>query len=154
MAVIGKTEYKYADYNGEVSSFGVPCAVITAANFDAQAVLRTSLEDALADILIGNLLSKRVMNEVVQGVTPPDDETAQRELSWAASYFDTVKYKRYTMRVPTPLLTALDPNNRAFAAIGDTGIVDAFVTAFEAYFVSQDNNPATVDRIKLVRGAR
>jgi hypothetical protein len=85
-------------------------------------------------------------------VGPSEDETAQRELKWLVQYHNTTTNKKYRVELPCADMAQLDPNDRAHAHIGDAGVVDAFVTAFEAFVKPEDNpaNAVEVDEITLV----
>lgn len=140
------------DYDGEVGSFRVNVAVLSAANFDAQAALRSSFTVALANIVGGNSDHFAIGNTypgLEQG-QPSDDPLDQRELKWLVQYHDTTTNKKYRCELPCADLSQLDPDDRKNANIGDAGAVDGFITAFEAYVLSEAGNAVEVDEITLV----
>jgi hypothetical protein len=65
-------------------------------------------------------------------------------------YHDSTTGRKYSVELPTADPAMIDPNDRAHAAIGDAGPVDAFITAFEAVVISRDGNAVVVDEITLV----
>lgn len=151
MPVIGKNTWSYTDYDSETGVMAIHCAVRTAANWAAQETLEGNLQIALAAITEGTQVKTEVGNVATPvDPSPPAVKTAQREKKWLVQFHDTVNGKRYTIEVPTADEDALDPNDRKHAHIGDAGVVDAFVAAFEAYALSQDLNAIAVDEITLV----
>jgi len=146
----GIFEIVYRDYNGQDSSVKLRTQTISAANFDAHAVLVTNLLNALADVLIGVPQTYDVGNEVVNSVAPPDDPTAQRELAWKIFFHNgTTFLSPQTSQIPCPALTLLDPNDRKNAEIGDADDVDNFVSKFQAYVISPGGNAPVIDEIEL-----
>lgn len=150
MPVTGKLTISHIDYDGEVSNSFAHVTVLSAANFDAQATLRTNYVAAVEAIVLGNLQKTEYGNMSLQSNSASDDQDAQRELKWLVSYHDTTSLKRYSLEIGTADVAQLDPNDRAHANIGDAGVVDAFVTAFEAYVLSPTGGAVSVDEITLV----
>jgi hypothetical protein len=150
MAVSGKYSRTLIDYGDEKTIFRANVAVLTAANFDAQATLRAALGTAIAGICIGNLNQVDYGNVDFQTNLAPDDPLAQRENKWLVQYVDDTTQQLYRCELGTADLTALDPNDRAHAHIGDADVVDAFVDAFEAYVLSPDGNSVTIKEITFV----
>jgi hypothetical protein len=145
----GQIKLKYQDYDGEVSTVTLPVAALTAVNFDAQETARTALLTALADVLVGNLISWEHFNLVVDSVTSPSDKTAQRELAWRFPILDTVSLKTYSLQVPCPDMTLLNT-----AAKGEllmtSGAGATFAGALLAYGLTKDGNAMVADAGKLV----
>lgn len=150
MALEGRYSQTRIDYDGETSNFGFRVEPLTAANFDAQHALKVAFAAAVTAIVLGNKVSDSEANVDVIGTTLPASQFAQREMKWLVRWHDSVNDKAYSTQLPTADLAVLDPNNRGYAEIGDAGVVDAFVTAFEAYALSQDGNPVVVDSIQFV----
>lgn len=139
-----------ADYDNEIGTFSVRGTELTAANFDTQTGYWTSLKNAALAIMNATEVGLKEGNIDVTGAGPDSDASSQRELKWLVQYVDDVNYKKGTVELPCADTAHLDPNDRAHAHIGDTGDVDAFITAFEAVVRSRDGNAVTVKEITLV----
>jgi len=150
MADKGYDVQTWADYDGEHSAVRMRTAAITAANFDAQAVLRASLHVATAGIVVGVLNKNAYGNEDIVSLDKASDDAAQRELKWLVGYHDATTLKRGSYEIPTADTDQLDPNDRAHAHIGDADVVDAYITAAEAFFKTGDGNAIVIDEITLV----
>lgn len=139
------------DYNSERSTVRVRSTTITAANHDAQYAAFISFYDAMMAITLGLRVGATFGNEfpIVDASTPASDVNAQRERKWLVRYTDGTAMKSYKMEIPCADLTYLDANNREYADLTDTDVA-AFVTAFEAFVLSQDGNAVTVDSIQHV----
>lgn len=150
MATAGRAVVSYADYDGEISTFGVRSTTPTAANFDAQVAAFEALQDAAAAITLGlkTQTSLAIVNKVAIGEAA--DDAAQRELKWLVQYHDATTFKFYTVEIPCADTSVLDPDDRSHADIGDASVVDAFVAAFEAFALTPDGNAPHVNNITLV----
>lgn len=137
------------DYDGEPTTFTVPSETLTAANFDAQVALNVALGVAIVGITRGEMARISYGNDIF-GVLKSDDPLCQRENRWLVRYHDVTTGKNLRRELGTADLTLLDPNNRGFAQIGDAGPVDAFVTAFEAFVLSDAGNAVEIDSIQFV----
>lgn len=146
----GVFSISYRDYDGEVSNVRFPTATLTAANFDAQGTLQTALRNAIAAITLGEEAKYVASNELIVSLDAASSEAAQRELKWLVSYHTTSDNRRYTLEIPCADTGSLDPNDRAHAEIGDAGVVDAFVTAFEGIVRVDGTKVVVVDEITLV----
>lgn len=139
------------DYDNEIGVVRVAVALLTAANFDAQATLRGNFATALNNMTAADTVSSYSHgNDSVANITPASDPAAQRELKWLVQWHETGQVKPYRMTIPCADTSLLDPNDRSHAEIGDAGTVDAFVTAFEAFVVGPNGSAAIVDEITLV----
>lgn len=145
----GRYTVKYKDYDGEKSKVSFRCAALTAVNFDAQETLRAALQTALDNVLLGQVQSWEKENEVVDSITAATSQNAQRELAIKVTSRDETALKTHTTQIPAPDLTNLDPNNRAYFNIGDAGDIDGWITAFEAYAISEDGNALVVNEMEL-----
>jgi len=150
MPVYGKYNRTVLDYDGEKGSHGFKTPELTAVNFAAQATLRSAYGIAVAGICNGVLGQSEYGNVDFTGNDPSNTPTDQRELKWMVRFLDTVNQKKGSIELPCADVAVLNPNNRGYANIGDAGPVDAFVTAFEAYALSQDGNAVEVQSIQLV----
>jgi len=150
MADKGKFMISFIDYDSEVATTSLNVAAMTAGNFAAQETLKDALRDAAAQMTIGNTAKTEYGNVDLLSITPASVEEAQRELKWLVSYHDSTTLKKQTCEIGTADPDQLDPNDRAHAHIGDSGIVDGFITAFEAVVLSDVGNAVVVDEITLV----
>jgi len=140
----------WIDYDGESTTFRARTAALTAANYDAQLTLQSALNTAMAGITRGHVTKTAWGNEITAGATP-DDPLSQRENKWLIRYHDAVTDDAISpMELGCADLTVLDPNNRGYAEMGDGDVVDAFVTAFEAYVLSPLGNAVVVDSLQFV----
>lgn len=150
VADVGKSVFTLIDYDSEKTAVQIHHVALTAGNFAATETLLDALRDATAAITLGNMAHTRYGNEDLLSVTPASDEQAQREAKWLVSYHDTTSLKSYSVEIGTADFDQLDPNDRKHAHIGDAGLVDAFVTAFEAVAKSPTGGAVVVDEITLV----
>jgi len=150
MPVTGQVTVSIADYDGELSAARVNCTVLSAANFEAQATLRTTFRNALYAMTNGELQKTQYGNVSQDSISNADTAEAQREKKWLVSYHDSTSLKRYSFEIGCADLTLLDAEDRAHAEIGDAGIVDAFVAAAEAFMLSPTGGAIVIDEITLV----
>lgn len=141
----------YRDYDGETSTVTINTAVIdgAAVDWDTKEAGREAIADAIADITLGIRASEGFTQKNVVSLLKASSQTAQRELKWVVFYHDTTTLKPYRLELPCADPSKLDPNDRANAEIGDAGVVDAFITAFQTYAVTPDGNSPIVDEITL-----
>ncbi len=148
---VGKYTRLMRDYDGEPTSLSLPSAQLTAANFDAQVVLNVALGAAIMGICISPAVEKiEYGNSIVTPVTASTNPLCQRENRWLVRYHDAVTGDKKTATIGCADLTKLDPNNRGYAEIGDGAAVDAFVTAFEAFVLTDLGNAVEIDSIQFV----
>jgi len=150
MGIKGRFSATFSDFDGEKANTGVHCEILSAANYDAQATLRTAFNAALIAMQIGEFQSSQYGNVSVQSISKSDDADAQRERKWRVDYHDATTFKAYRIEIPCADSSLLDPQDRAHAEIGDAGVVDAFIAAFEAYALSEVGNAIVVDEITMV----
>lgn len=150
MPTTGKAAFTQADYDGEITTTSVSVPVITAANFDAQATLRNALMAAIQGITLGEYQRTEFGNVVLSSISKASDTGAQREKKWLVDYHDTTSLKRYSFEIGCADDAQLDAQDRAHAEIGDGDVVDAFVTAAEAYILSPTGGAIVIDEITFV----
>jgi len=138
------------DYDGETTTFRVRSADLNAGNIADQITAQANLGAAINDMVLGALNKITYGNEVLTPVIASDNPAAQRELKWLVNYHDATTGKKLRAELGTANTARLDPNARGQAEIGDGAEVDAFVTAFEAYVLSDAGNAVEVDSIILV----
>lgn len=150
MPTLGFDSITFRDYDSELSNVRVNATVLTAANFDAQATLRNAFVSAMQAISLGVKGQESFGNQIVSSLSPAGNDAAQREQKWLVQYHDSTSLKRFSFEIPCADTGALDANDRAHAEIGDSGVVDAFVAAAEAYVLSPDGGAIVIDEITLV----
>jgi len=151
MPLKGFTNWSYLDYDSEVGRMQVHSAPRTAANWAAQETLEGDLQIALAAIVLGTQIQTSVGNRTtVIAPVPPAEQEAQRELKALVQYYDSTTGKKYSLEIPSPDLANLDPGDKSHFNIGDAGVIDAFIAAFEAYALSDDGNAVVVTEMTLV----
>jgi hypothetical protein len=146
----GKYKIAIKDYDGEVTTHGIRVNTLTAANFDAQDTLMDAYKAGIDGITLGQDQHSSKENYAFHSQDPASDEHAQRELKWLIRYKDNVTGKWFSVELGTADPEQTDPNSRSRAHIGDGGVVDAYITAFEGYALSPDGNSCTVMDMLLV----
>jgi len=145
-----RNTYSFLDASQETSSFGVVSTDLTAANFDAQATSFASLQSAVDNLSIATLrTTSRAITPDVPNNVVPTNPYAQRELKWLVSYTGDTSGKEFQIEIPAADLT---DNLVAGTDLADLTSTDwaAFITAFEAFARSPDDDTETV----TVIGAR
>jgi len=146
----GRIVISQADYDGEIAVTSLRATVLTASNFNAQALLRQEFRDTLTNISLGTRRLMSYRNDVLYTLDSASADAAQIELKWLVTYHDNTTLRRYNFSIPCAETVHLDSVKRGFAAIGDKYHVDAFVAATEAYILSPEGNPITIENIRLV----
>lgn len=148
----------FEDYDAEKATMSVNIGPLTALNFTAKRDAVDDLEAALAGITLGQM-RKTSINEVFAGsVAAVTDQQAQRESKWLVTYRDETDFldvantianvgygNLYSVEVPTAKLSLL-ANNSDSLILDDGGVVEAFVTAFEAV----QNSPTGGNTVKVI----
>lgn len=139
------------DYDGEASTVTFPSADLTAANIVAQIAAGDALVTAMAAIENSLHVSKTYVAKRSPLSADPraSDATAHRELKWVVMYHDSTTFEKATLEIPCPDLAEQSATYRGHADIGDAGVVDAFITAFEAFVLGPGGNAAVVDDIVI-----
>lgn len=142
----------YRDYGGEESvvKFHTVPLEGAAEDWDTEEAKRTAITTAIGNITLGILAGDGFRQGNVISLLKPASTAAQRELKWWVQYHDTVTLKKFRMEIPCADTAQLDPDDRGHANIGDAGVVDAFVTAFQANAKTPDGGSPIVDEITLV----
>jgi len=140
------------DYNGEASTVTFPSADLTAANIEAKMTAGDALVTAMAAIENSLHVTKTYVAKRSPLSADPraSDATAHRELKWLVMYHDDTTFEKATLEIPCPDMAQQSATNRGHADIGDAGVVDAFITAFEAFVLPPGGNTAVVDDILIV----
>ena len=147
----GKHLLKFNDYDGEPSTVGISALDLTAVNLDAEASKWAALVTAIEDITLGLKVHEQMANytqhELPRAKSP--DADAQRERKWLVRWQDAANMLEGRLELPCADLTFLDPTARGYANM-DHATVAAFVSAFEAIFVSDAGGAVTVQSIQHV----
>lgn len=149
MPIKGQFSMTQLDYDSESTTLTVNTTPLTAANFDAQAILETAFLAAVSGVTLGTNI-QWAKSKVTTLSLDPGPAGAQRELKWRVDYHDATSLGRYRFEIGCADQDQLDPNDRKHAHIGDAGVVDALVTAIENYVLSPDGGAVVVDEITLV----
>lgn len=140
------------DYStpGELSTAAFSGDTLTAANFDAQALLMANLSGAVQDITLGTVKKvTRIALETVSAGALPASPFAQREVKWLVMYHDANTGAKQSLEIPTADLQFLQPGSSDEADLTATEMA-AFVTAFEAYVKSAAGNAVVIDKVRFV----
>jgi len=137
------TNFQITDYSNEKSTFSVNGVTVNAGNFAAQATLAAALAGAVEDLSIGELTKQITVVPVVDTPAIPTNPYAQREMKWLVRYSGDVSGKLFSIEIAAPDITDNVVPNTDVADITSTDWV-AFVTAFEAYAKSPDDNTESV----------
>lgn len=151
--------FTYLDHSNEKASMQFDIAVVTAANFDTQVGLLDDLRDAIAGITLG-VLNKRILTHKMAGsANIPTDPFAQRETKWVVGYTDVSTTisgvsnpyfgKKFSVEIACPELTGNLPTSTEYANLSDGGVVEDFVTAFEAFAKSPTGGSVQVSYIRV-----
>lgn len=140
------------DYNGEAATVTFPIADLTAANITDDMTAGDALVTAMAAIENSLHVSKKYVAKTskLSAELRASDATAHRELKWLVLYHDDTTFEKATLEIPCPDLAQQSATNRGHANIGDSGVVDAFIAAFEAIVLPPGGNTAVVDDILIV----
>lgn len=140
----------YRDYSGELANIRLRVPDLTAANFDAQKVLRDDLADAIGAVTIG-VESKQAVT-LIDSLSSlhPASSVAQRELKWMVTYRGTDNVL-YNAELPCPDIaddTLLIGNTDNWDPTDPEWVT--FVTDFEALVLDSDDGAVTVIEVRLV----
>ena len=133
------------DYSKETSRFKVHFAGVTIANLGDILTQWGALKTATAALTIGVLANETlVMDNTVLSAAIPTNPFAQRELKMQVNYVGNTSKKLFQIEVPCPDLVALTLNNTDEVVLTDSGVMAAFVTAFETLAKSPDSDVENV----------
>ena len=150
----GVCRWSYIDFDGQKRQFSFPTTPVTAANHDAQKALHDALKAALAWVTLGNVDFEEFVadRESIRPLVHPVVAAAQVNIQWVVTYVDDVDGTVANVRVPTADVTDTtlfaagsnlwDPTDAAWIA---------FVSAFEAYVLSEAGNAVTVQQVAYLQ---
>ncbi|KKM24175.1 hypothetical protein LCGC14_1607720 [marine sediment metagenome] len=156
MAIVneGVVRLSQVDFDGQKRQFSFPTTVVTAANHDAQKTLHDALVAAIDGVTLGNTDFEEYVadRESVRPIILPASASAQVNIQWVVTYVDGVTGAIANVRIPCADIT----DTTLFAAssnLWDPTDADwiAFVTAFEAYVLSEAGNAVTVSQVAYLQ---
>jgi len=137
------------DASNEYSPFKVPIINLTGANYAATLGLVTALQNALINIILGNLASNAIAAEQTSiNDTTVANQFAQREMKALVAYRGDVSNVLMRAEVPTPDLAKLVAGTDLFD-LADVDIA-AFIAAFEAVVRRGGTEAVTIEEIRFV----
>jgi len=141
---LGKIFRSYVDYSNERSAVRVNVPLYTVDNIVAQNTLVNNLWIATDGISICESDGYGWGNRYPLVQIPVASAFAQRETKWLVTYRDTTTGKRYRLEVPG---ADLDLSSDGKTLPIDAGAGLAWVTAFEALALTEDENAVEVIEI-------
>lgn len=158
MAVGSNAYLQIRDYaaeakNAELSGIQVPSYQIDAANLATWLTGWGTFKTATDAIILGVQAAEKVTiyNTVLSSAVPASP-FAQRELKMLVSYVGDDTGRKRNIEVPTPDLTSLTLTGKDEVTLLDGGIMEAWVTAFEAIarMPDDDSEEVTVTGAEIV----
>lgn len=135
----------------ETTTFRVPVATLTAANYVAKKALIDALAAATIALLLGVVNTERIIiNETFISAIPAATPQAQRENKFLVRYHDSVSQDKFRVSLGTANLSLLMTNSEFIDLTAGAG--QAYKNAFEAIVVSpdDDSHSVVVDSIQFV----
>jgi len=144
--------YTLLDFSGEKSTVRMYNGAITAVSIGGFLTAFGGMRTALEAITLGVVNQEQWIGDItLLSNTLPTNVFAQRELKWLVRYHGDTTQKKFQLEIPTA-----DPTDRLIpgtdlADLTETNM-EAFVTAFEAFARTPDDDEetVTVDEIVLV----
>lgn len=139
----------YQDYAKESAQVSFRGTELTAANFDAQNALMTSLVSAVEAVVIGNLNKDiRIASEDAPSPGPPSDKDAHRENKWLVRMFDDASGAAVSVSLPCADSQFLAPNSDEMDQ--STQAYADLVDAIESYHLAISGQSVTVIGVTMV----
>lgn len=152
------------DYDGAIGVTSVNTGAVTAVSLPGLLTQIGNLRDAIDGLTIGVVASERqeVFNTILSQDLPTS-EFAQRGSKWLVKYHDNTQFfdapvnaipnagylKPFDVSIAAADLSLL-ADNQTFLPLEDGGVVEDFVTAFEAMARSPYGGVVVVDSIEYV----
>lgn len=147
---VGLVRASQADFDGQKRQYSFPTTVVTAANHDAQKTLHDACIAAIDDVTLGTTDFEEYVadRESIRPLILPAAASAQVNIQWVVTYVDAVTGAIANVRLPCADIT----DTTLFAAgSNEWDPTDAkwvtFVSAFEAYVLSELGNAVTVSKV-------
>ena len=150
----GVVRLSQVDFDGQRRQFSFPTDVVTAANHDAQKTLHAALVAAIDAVTLGNTDFEEYVadRESIRPIILPAAATAQVSIQWIVTYVDGVTGAVANVRIPCADLTDVTLLAAASNLWDPTDALwIAFVTAFEAYVLSEEGNAVTVQQVQFLQ---
>lgn len=149
---MGRVTFRIADFDAEISTFGVPTSDLTAANIDAEYASAITFQTALDAVQRGLTLNRAHVAKISpQAVGKSADDEAQREEKALIMYYDDTTFERATAEMPcVDMGLQMTGHPGVFYIDGEAGHDAAwttFVSEFEAIVVPPGGNTAVIERI-------
>lgn len=135
----------------ESTTWRVPIATLTAANYVAKAALVQALVDAVDALTLGNVhKNTTTFFETLVSVSPAATQLAQRENKMLLRYFDGAVNQKFRVSIGTFDLSQLPLHSEFLDLTAGTGL--ALKNAFDAIVVNPDvaADPATLQSVQFV----
>lgn len=152
MATVNQGLFRYSmtDYDRQKRQVSFPTTVVTAANHDAQKTLHDALVAALEDVTLGALDFEEFVGdrESIRPLVAAAAPTGQINIQWVVTYVDDVTTAVANVRIPCADLvdaTLLMPNSNVWDPADAKWV--QFITDFEAYVLSEDGNPVSIQQV-------
>lgn len=142
----------FLDYDEEVSIVSIdgPEFETDGSDFVLMRGYQETLRTAIKNVSLG---TEKVYHETYStdlvGVSPPEEQGAQRELKWLVLMHDAVNNKKLRIQIPCADTSLLDDENRQQMDM-DAVEWTALKAAIEAYAESPYGNAVVVDKAILV----
>lgn len=154
MAARSRLTMQFKDFDGNTiqSSFDGDACLDDGSNYVAQKTLSNALRTAILAIVTGNTDIEAFASDYENfAVGDASSSLSQTNIQWQAQYSDNVNGLNYTKRMGTADLSlAVKTNGITVLPLSGTEGA-ALKTAFEAFVVSPDGNPITLDGVVYVQ---
>lgn len=150
MAVGSSAYLQVRDYaaepkNAELTGIRVPSYQIDAANLATWLTGWGTFKSTTDAIILGVQSHEKVtIYDTVLSSAVPTNPFAQREIKMLVSYVGDTTGRKRSLEIPTPDLTALTLTGKDEVTLVDGGVMEAWVTAFEAIARMPDDDAETV----------
>lgn len=150
----GRARHSLVDYDRQRRQYSYPTVIITAANHDAKKTEHDAFIAAVADVTLGNLDFEEFVadREEIRPLISATSTAAQVSIEWIVTDVDDVTGAIRNVRIPTADITD------ALLLAAGSNLWDptetqwtTFVTAFEAYVLSEDGNACSVSQVAFLQ---
>jgi len=144
--------FSFRDFSRELSNVRMYNGAITAVSIGGFLTAFGGMRTALEAITLGVAAQEQWIGDLtVLSAAAPTNVFAQRELKWLVRYHGNTSNKKFTMEIPTADPTGRLVTGTDLADLTETSMA-AFVTAFEAFARTPDDDTETVsvDEVVLV----
>jgi hypothetical protein len=147
---IGHTSFTYIDQSGKSSVQRLGNVVLNAGNIAAQISAFNALLIATNNMSAGTNTKALIGNLYSSTPTLPS-APASRSDKFAVTYVDGTTGDQYTTQIPVAKISGVTfLAGTRLVKLDDAGVAAAYVTAFQAYVLSEDANSVTIKQIRWV----